>query len=76
MKTKISLLLMFLLLAGCQPKSEIDKCVEAEALQWCNSLGDSIIKALGGEEKCVKLTTDKSGGDTRLKCLKAQAGKD
>jgi hypothetical protein len=66
MKTKIALSLMLLWLAGCQQKSEIDKCVEALILQVC---GDK-------DSECLKTGNTVLGGKYRLQCLKAQAGKE
>ena len=66
MKTKIALSLMLLWMAGCQQKSEIDKCVEALILQVC---GDK-------DSECLKTGNTVLGGKYRLQCLKAQAGKE
>jgi hypothetical protein len=58
---KLIFLISILMMAGCQPKSEVDKCVEA------------VVKADGPygnkEDKNI------SEADARLECLKAQAGK-
>ena len=67
MKTKLTLILMLLGLAGCQQQSEIDKCVEAQAKTACSSLQVDFCK-----ERAIELYE----GDYRLKCLKAQAGKE
>jgi hypothetical protein len=64
-KTKLPLILLVLGLAGCQPKSEIDKCVEAQITSICNS----------GDSECIKRLTKSLGGQFRLDCLKAQAGR-
>jgi len=40
MKTNLPLILLAVGLAGCQPKSEIDKCVEAQIVSICKT-GDS-----------------------------------
>jgi len=58
--------MFFLFLLGCQPKSEIDKCVEALILQVC---GDK-------DSECLKNGNTVLGGKYRLQCLKAQAGKE
>jgi hypothetical protein len=68
MKTGITTILMFLCLAGCQQKSEIDKCVEALATQECMNSSN--------KKTCINEITDVVGGLYRLKCLKAQAGKE
>ena len=58
---KLSFLICILILAGCQPKSDVDKCVEA------------ILKADGPYRN--KEDKNDSEADARLECLKAQAGK-
>jgi hypothetical protein len=66
MKTKITLILMLLFLAGCQ--SEIDKCVAAIAAQGCVNASN--------KKFCTEDLTEALGGDYRMHCLKAQAGKE
>jgi hypothetical protein len=66
-------------LVGCQQKSVIDKCVEAQAIALCN-------KVIGGESnyqlqqstesKCIKESIKANGGNWQLQCLKAQSGKE
>jgi hypothetical protein len=78
MKTKIALSLMFLWLAGCQPKSEIDKCVDAIALSFCVSVPPTLGKEnpTTNRSDCIKETTESFGAKFRLQCLRAQAGKE
>lgn len=66
MKTKITLILMLLFLAGCQ--SEIDKCVAALVAEQCVNSSD--------KKFCIKDLTEAVGGLARMQCLKAQAGKE
>ena len=61
MKNKLPLVLLLLGLAGCQQKSEVDKCVEA------------IIKA-STDSKTTAQDIAVSEAMARLDCLKAQAG--
>ena len=61
-KTKLPLILLVIGLAGCQPKSEIDKCVEA------------IVKA-NTDSKTTAQDTAINEAFARLDCLKAQSGK-
>ena len=78
MKTKLSIILLVLGLAGCQQKSVIDKCVEAQAITLCN-------KVIGGESnyqlqqstesKCIQESIKANGDNWQLQCLKAQSGK-
>ena len=65
-KTKLPLILLVLGLAGCQQKSEVDKCVEAQIVSICKS----------GDTDCITELTKTLGGKFRLECLKAQAGKE
>lgn len=65
-------------LAGCQQKSNIDKCVEAQAISLCNRLiGTEPLYKLqqASESKCVQESVRANGGDWQLQCLKAQSGK-
>lgn len=66
MRTKLPLILLVIGLAGCQPKSEIDKCVEAQIVSICKS----------GDTDCITGLTKTLGGKFRLECLRAQAGKE
>jgi hypothetical protein len=78
MKTKLAIVLYLLGLAGCQQTSEIDKCVEAQAISACNSvLGDEpFYKVMGmSEAGCTKDLIKDEGAKWRLECLRAQAGK-
>ena len=76
MKSKLPIILLALILAGCQQKneqpikSEVDKCV------------DAMVKAVGAtndplgirpESKDTKLQA-RLEADARLECLRAQAG--
>ena len=65
-------------LTGCQQKSDIDKCVEAQAITLCNRLisTESLYKLQqASESKCVQESIKANGGDWQLQCLKAQSGK-
>ena len=62
------LLMSALMLIGCQPKSEIDKCVEAKVTADC---------ARGSNDaKCIEELTALLSGRYREQCLRAQAGKE
>jgi len=61
MKTKLLPILLAVGLAGCQQKSEVDKCVEA------------IVKA-STDSKTTAQDIAVSEAVARLDCLKAQAG--
>lgn len=63
MINKLPLLLAVLVLAGCQPKSEIDKCVEATMVVFKDRNPD----AKQSESSNMAYLA-------RLKCLKVQAG--
>jgi hypothetical protein len=78
MKIKLSLILLVVGLAGCQQKSEIDKCVEALLLHACKNAPDS-----GKEDPSFPKWNSKTckesmglelGANYRLQCMKAQAG--
>ena len=60
-KTKLPLILLLVGLAGCQQKSEVDKCVEA------------IVKA-STDSKTTAQDISAVEAVARLDCLKAQAG--
>ncbi len=65
-------------LTGCQQKSDIDKCVEAQAITLCNRLiGTEPLYKLqqASESKCIQESIKANGGDWQLQCLKAQSGK-
>ena len=65
-------------LTGCQQKSDIDKCVEAQAITLCNRLigAEPLYKLQqASESKCVQESIKANGGDWQLQCLKAQSGK-
>ena len=63
------LLMSALMLIGCQPKSEIDKCVEAKVVADC---------AHGGRNNatCIKELTAQLSGEYREQCLRAASGKE
>jgi hypothetical protein len=71
-------------LAGCQQKSVIDKCVEAQAIAICNGLvpvsekkSELFYKVGGGsEDECIQGFIKRKGGEWQMQCLKAQAGKE
>jgi hypothetical protein len=78
MKTKLPLILLLVGLAGCQQKSVIDKCVEAQATSFCNiSIEAKPLYKLQSqsENQCIKETIKTDGGKWQLECLKAQSGK-
>lgn len=83
MKTKLSFILLLVGLTGCQQKSDIDKCVDAQAIVMCNRLidaepGKKILwykAAEMTEDQCVQFNKKIFVGDWHLECLKAQAGK-
>jgi PBP1b-binding outer membrane lipoprotein LpoB len=83
MKTKIALILIALFLAGCKPtKSEVDKCVEAKAVELCAKLFPNEAQPenrniyLDSKEKCGDVYKKTLGGTLREQCLRAQAGKE
>lgn len=75
-KTKLPLILLVVGLAGCQQKSEVDKCMEA---MWEHSeLRRELMIKSGVSEKGAlpKFTELDIKLEHRFKCLKANAGKD
>ena len=84
MKTKQLLILFVVGLAGCQQKSVIDKCVEAQSIALCHKLvpisekkSEPFYKVGGGsEEECIQKMIKIEGGKWHMQCLKAQAGKE
>ena len=84
MKIKLPIILMLLALIGCQQKSEVDKCVEAQATQICNQWTEldkgkskrfyEIVTKGGTESECVVAMLKRTGGDLRKECLNAQSG--
>ena len=84
MINKLSFILVVVLLAGCQQKSVIDKCVEAQAIAICNGLvpisekkSELFYKVGGGtEDECIQGFIKRKGGEWQMQCLKAQAGKE
>ena len=83
MKAKIAGILLVVGLAGCWQKSDVDKCVDAQAIVMCNRLidaepGKQIIwyrAAEMTEDQCVQSSKKIFVGEWHLECLKAQAGK-
>jgi hypothetical protein len=80
MKTKLPIIFLFIGLTGCQPKSEIDKCVEAKLTATVNQECIAQFQGINmKEEKCVKdgMRNYKIDleGEYREQCLRAQAGK-
>lgn len=80
------LLLLFSMLAACQPKSEIDKCVEAQIVQICakdfpgvmHPERELIKQASKKNEEniyCADIVRKNDEGTFRQDCLRAQAGK-
>jgi hypothetical protein len=76
MKTRIALTLMFLWLAGCQPESEVDKCVDAFLESQCRQDNWGQKGAFKSKNECKEFNNRISGYDYRLQCLRAQAGKE
>ena len=73
-----AVLLAVIALAGCQQKSVVDKCVEAQAIALCNRLigAEPLYKLQqASETQCIKESVKANGGDWQLQCLKAQSGK-
>ena len=70
MKTKLPLILMALLITGCQPKSEVDKCVEAILDSKCIDTNS------GATKRCKENLNSYLGAEYRMKCMRAQAGKE
>jgi hypothetical protein len=77
-KTKLPLILLAVGLAGCQPKSEVDKCVEALLLHACRNAPES-----GKEDPsspkwniktCKESMASELSANYRLQCMRAQAG--
>jgi len=83
--TKLQVTWLFgtaLVLTGCQQKSDIDKCVEAQIIEACNSLTETDNKTqplykvnYQSDSQCVQDFTKSLGGSYQLLCLKAQSGK-
>jgi len=84
MKTKLPLVLLVVGLAGCQQKSDIDKCVDAQVRSLCFSYFPDLkspekgnMNTIGESERaCGDFVVAASGGQIREQCLKAQAGKE
>ena len=82
-KLNIAVVVLVWALVGCQQKSVIDKCVEAQAIAICNGLvpiseKKSVLfyEAGGGsEDECIQGFIKRKGGDWYMQCLKAQSGK-
>jgi len=77
-KTKLPLILLVVGLAGCQQKSVIDRCVEAQAITLCNKVidGESNFQLQQStESKCIQESIKANGDNWQLQCLKAQSGK-
>jgi hypothetical protein len=78
-KIYLGLTLLFLFV-GCQPKSEVDKCVEAKVVELCAKLFPNEAQPenrnmyLDSKEKCGDVFKKTSGGSLREECLRAQAG--
>ena len=80
MKKNLVAVVFFTVVAstGCQQKSDIDKCVEAQAISLCNRLiGTEPLYKLqqASESKCAQESIKANGGDWQLQCLRAQSGK-
>lgn len=72
MKTKLPLILMLLWMAGCQPKSEVDKCVDVRIQSECRNKPSPNLS----NSECKKAEEDIYGYQYRLECMRAQAGKE
>jgi hypothetical protein len=75
-KTNLPLILLVVSLTGCQQKSDIDKCIEAHWEHHKILLRNLEIKLGVADTPMPKETVLKHKLDYRMKCLKAQAGKD
>ena len=77
-KTKLPVILLVVGLAGCQPKSEVDKCVEALLLEACRNAPDvgneAPIYPKWNRKTCKETMELELGATYRLECMKAQAG--
>jgi hypothetical protein len=75
-KTKLPLILLVVGLAGCQQKSEIDKCVDALVVSACIDVPTTLSKEnpTFNRAKCMKDYESEFGASYRLQCLRAQAG--
>ena len=77
-KTKLPLILLVIGLAGCQPKSEVDKCVEALLLHACRNAPDAGKEDPSSPKWNIKTCEESMGRELsanyRLQCMKAQAG--
>jgi hypothetical protein len=73
----IFIYMFFLFLLGCQPKSEIDKCVDAITLKNYSTVPETRSKENPDFDRkdCLKQDSVRFGADYRLQCLRAQAGK-
>ena len=77
--TKLQVVLLLgtaLALTGCQQKSDIDKCIEAHWEHHKILLRNLEIKLGVADTPMPKETELKHKLDYRMKCLKAQAGKE
>jgi hypothetical protein len=61
--SKLPLIFLVLAMVGCQPKSEVDKCVDAAAVAFKDKF-----------PKAEKSELSHTAYLARLQCLKAQAG--
>jgi len=80
MQIKKTTVLIFLCFIGCQPKSEIDKCVDAHIAFTCKDAPLVATESFGIYVKSVtecKASIEKAFGyEYRLQCLRAHAGKE
>ena len=84
MKFLLPLILLLSCLVGCQQKSEIDKCVEAQVRSLCFTYFPDLkspekgnMNAKGKSERdCGDFVIAASGGQIREQCLRARAGKE
>jgi hypothetical protein len=84
MDTKLPLIMLLLGFAGCQPKSDIDKCVDAKIVETCAKYfgvsNQPEKENMNGHDttqkpvSCEDWFTRGMGGEIRMECLKAQAG--
>jgi len=70
------LLFLFVMLAACQPKSEIDKCVAAQLSSLCFDIRKTADSESSTFKDCIQQHSIIDDGRFRLQCLRAQAGKE
>lgn len=81
--TKFIFLLIIVSLLGCQPKSEVDKCIEAnwelfslKSKRRAEAFEKEVGKSNGKDEQIAKEFELEMKLVFRMECLRAQGGKD